>query len=153
MSLKGKKLLILAGVAIHCKVVEAAKALGVHTIVTDYLENLSDESTSIIRNIEKYLAKKQDTKLASEKLLPYMQKVMEFYGYVIKKLETGLSTDQRVVATKMEDEIDEIQKVLKKSAKKRLEEGGDVKSQLRYIDIVRRIENAGDSVYDLVRVL
>mgnify|MGYP003308237087 FL=1 len=53
----------------------------------------------------------------------------------------------------MEDEIDEIQKVLKKSAKKRLEEGGDVKSQLRYIDIVRRIENAGDSVYDLVRVL
>ena len=121
--------------------------------VTDYLENLSDESTSIIRNIEKYLAKKQDTKLASEKLLPYMQKVMEFYGYVIKKLETGLSTDQRVVATKMEDEIDEIQKVLKKSAKKRLEEGGDVKSQLRYIDIVRRIENAGDSVYDLVRVL
>ena len=121
--------------------------------VTDYLENLSDESTSIIRNIEKYLAKKQDTKLASEKLLPYMQKVMEFYGYVIRKLETGLSTDQRVVATKMEDEIDEIQKVLKKSAKKRLEEGGDVKSQLRYIDIVRRIENAGDSVYDLVRVL
>jgi phosphate:Na+ symporter len=121
--------------------------------VTDYLENLSDESTSIIRNIEKYLAKKQDTKLASEKLLPYMQKVMEFYGYVIKKLETGLSTDQRVVATKMEDEIDEIQKVLKKSAKKRLEEGDDVKSQLRYIDIVRRIENAGDSVYDLVRVL
>ena len=121
--------------------------------VTDYLENLSDESTSIIRNIEKYLAKKQDTKLASEKLLPYMQKVMEFYGYVIKKLKTGLSTEQRAVATKMEDEIDEIQKVLKKSAKKRLEEGGDVKSQLRYIDIVRRIENAGDSVYDLVRVL
>ena len=49
MSLKGKKLLILAGVAIHCKVVEAAKALGVHTIVTDYLENspaklIADES-------------------------------------------------------------------------------------------------------------
>ena len=121
--------------------------------ITDYLENLSDESTSIIRNIEKYLAKKQDAKLASEKLLPYMQKVMEFYGYVIKTLGTGLSVSQRVVATRMEDEIDEIQKVLKKSAKKRLEEGGDVKSQLRYIDIVRRIENAGDSVYDLVRVL
>ena len=121
--------------------------------VTDHLENLSDESTGIIYNIEKYLAKKQDVKPASEKLLSYMQKVMEFYGYVIKFLGTGLSVSQRVVATKMEDEIDEIQKVLKKSAKKRLEDGGDVKSQLRYIDIVRRIENAGDSVYDLVRVL
>lgn len=49
MSLKGKKLLILAGAAFHCKVVEAAKALGVYTIVTDYLENspaklIADES-------------------------------------------------------------------------------------------------------------
>ena len=34
---KGKKLLILGGASIHCKVVEAAKALGVYTIVTDYL--------------------------------------------------------------------------------------------------------------------
>lgn len=36
--LKGKKLLILAGAAVHCKVVEAAKELGVYTVVTDYLE-------------------------------------------------------------------------------------------------------------------
>lgn len=38
-SLKGKKLLVLAGAAVHCKVVEAARALGVYTIVTDYLQN------------------------------------------------------------------------------------------------------------------
>lgn len=38
INLKGKKLLILAGAAVHCKVVEAAKKLGVYTIVTDYLE-------------------------------------------------------------------------------------------------------------------
>lgn len=36
--LKGKKLLVLAGATVHCKVVEAAKKLGVYTIVTDYLE-------------------------------------------------------------------------------------------------------------------
>ncbi len=35
--LKGKKLLILAGIDVHIKVVEAAKRLGVYTIVTDYL--------------------------------------------------------------------------------------------------------------------
>ena len=33
----GKKLLILAGADVHTKVVKAAKALGVYTIVTDYL--------------------------------------------------------------------------------------------------------------------
>lgn len=48
-SLEGKKLLILAGAAVHCKVVEAAKELGVYTIVTDYLadspaKKIADES-------------------------------------------------------------------------------------------------------------
>ena len=37
--LQGKKLLVLGGAAIHCKVVEAARAMGVYTIVTDYLED------------------------------------------------------------------------------------------------------------------
>lgn len=36
--LKGKKLLILAGADVHVKLVKAAKALGVYTIVTDYLD-------------------------------------------------------------------------------------------------------------------
>ncbi len=36
-NLKGKKLLIVGGVAQHCKVVEAAKKLGVITYVVDYL--------------------------------------------------------------------------------------------------------------------
>lgn len=35
--LTGKKLLILAGASVHCKLVRAAKELGVYTIVTDYL--------------------------------------------------------------------------------------------------------------------
>ncbi len=36
--LKGKKLLILAGAGVHCRLVETAKAMGVYTIVTDYLK-------------------------------------------------------------------------------------------------------------------
>ena len=33
-----KKLLILAGARVHCKVVESAKEMGIYTIVTDYLK-------------------------------------------------------------------------------------------------------------------
>lgn len=45
----GKKLLILGGANLHCKLVRAAKEMGLYTIVTDYLENspakkLADES-------------------------------------------------------------------------------------------------------------
>lgn len=39
MMRKQKKLLILAGAGIHSKVVEAAKDMGIYTIVADYLEN------------------------------------------------------------------------------------------------------------------
>lgn len=35
--IRGKKLLILAGAPVHCKVVHSAREMGVHTIVTDYL--------------------------------------------------------------------------------------------------------------------
>ncbi len=47
--LKGKKLLILAGAGVHCKVVRAAKEMGIYTIVTDYLTDspaklIADES-------------------------------------------------------------------------------------------------------------
>lgn len=37
--LAGKKLLILAGAGVHCKVVRAAKELGIYTIVADYLSD------------------------------------------------------------------------------------------------------------------
>lgn len=43
----GKKLLILAGAGPHCKVVDAAKEMGVYTIVTDYLKD-SDSPAKII---------------------------------------------------------------------------------------------------------
>lgn len=44
-----KVLLVLAGAGVHCKVVEAAKEMGIYTIVTDYLVNspaklIADES-------------------------------------------------------------------------------------------------------------
>lgn len=37
MNYNGKKLLILAGAGPHCKVVEAAKEMGIYTVVADYL--------------------------------------------------------------------------------------------------------------------
>ena len=57
-NLKGKKLLILGGANQHLKFVEAAKELGIYTIVTDYLQNspckkICDESLMLnITDIE-----------------------------------------------------------------------------------------------------
>ena len=56
--IQGKRLLVLAGAEVHCKVVETAKKFGVYTIVTDYLKDspakkLADEKLDLdIFNIE-----------------------------------------------------------------------------------------------------
>ena len=52
MDYTGKRVLILGGSRVHCKIVEAAKRMGIYTIVADYLEQspakkLADESLLI----------------------------------------------------------------------------------------------------------
>lgn len=64
-NLRGKKLLILAGAEVHCKVVRKAKAMGIYTIVTDYLrfedspaKQISDEYWDIdIMDTDSIIAK------------------------------------------------------------------------------------------------
>lgn len=51
-NLEGKKILVLAGQDVHCKVIETAKEMGVYTVVADYLEDssakkIADESSMI----------------------------------------------------------------------------------------------------------
>lgn len=61
-SISGKKLLILAGASVHCKLVKAAKEMGVYSIVTDNVPNspakkIADKSYDInifdIKGLEK----------------------------------------------------------------------------------------------------
>ena len=124
--------------------------------ITDNLENVSDEITSIIYNIDKFVGKKNDKpeeKVGYDKLLPYMEKLLEFFTFAKKHISTGVSENEKQIAFSMEDEIDSIEKILKKDSRKRLENGQNVKSELKYMDIVRRIENAGDAIFSIIRIL
>lgn len=92
MGTKGKKLLILAGAAVHSKVVTAAKEMGVYTIVTDYLQDspaklIADEKwmlsiTDIDGIVEKCKAEQVDGVLnfcIDPAQIPY-QKITERLG-------------------------------------------------------------------------
>lgn len=64
-SLKGKKLLILAGNDVHMKLVTAARELGVYTIVTDYLP-VEQSPTKLIAD-EYWMLSTNDTSAVVEK--------------------------------------------------------------------------------------
>ena len=66
-----KKLLILAGARVHCKVVQSAKEMGIYTIVTDYLDisdspakQIADEAWSInIMDVDEIVEKCKEKKV------------------------------------------------------------------------------------------
>ena len=82
-----------------------------------------------------------------------MEKLLEFFTFAEKHISTGVSENEKQIAFSMEEEIDAIEKILKKDSRKRLENGQNVKSELKYMDIVRRIENAGDAIFSIIRIL
>jgi phosphate:Na+ symporter len=59
-----------------------------------------------------------------------------------------LTPEQFDFASELEQQIDDERKALKKLARSRLESGGDVRSELLYIDIIRQIEKIGDRCFD-----
>ena len=122
--------------------------------ITSGIEDLSDECASLVHSLQKYITKNGEKKTSSyEKLLPYMEQVREFFDYVSQHLSLGLTAEERKLSIEMEEKIDSTKKELKKLARHRIEDGKDVKSELHYIDIVRHVEKAGDSVFTIVNSL
>lgn len=82
-----------------------------------------------------------------------MNQVHDFFEYVSQHIVLGLTEGELEFSSNIEAEIDRTQKVLKKMSRKRIESGENVKTELQYIDIVRRIEKAGDCIYGIAKVL
>ncbi len=125
--------------------------------ITDSLENLSDECSSIMHTMEKFFsvydeAGKEVKPKRAKEISDYLEMVRLFYEQICIYLSTGISTEKRVQAEVIEQEIDDKKRELRRLSRKRIENGGDVKTELNYIDLVRKIEKAGDCVFGIVQV-
>lgn len=124
--------------------------------VTDALESLSDECCSLMHTLLKYMGMSDGSGSSSPRMREisgYLEKVRLFYEQVCQFVSLGISDNEKLMSRNSENEIDAVKKVLKRDSRRRIEEGGDVKKELRYMDVVRKIEKAGDCVYAVVRVI
>lgn len=123
--------------------------------VTQSIEDLSDECCSMIHTISKYVSEKNIMPGSGriKKLLAYFEEVRIFYEQACTFIALGISDDERNISSEIEDNIDRTKKELQKASRKRIEAGGDVKTELQYMDIVRKIERAGDCVYAIIQAL
>lgn len=123
--------------------------------VTDNLENLSDETCSLMHTVRKYVTDteyKTDSKRSHE-IMDYVESVRIFFEQICVYFTIGSSAEERLSGEAIEQKIDRTKKELKKASRKRLESGADVKEELNYMDMVRKIERAGDCVYSILQCL
>ena len=121
--------------------------------ITENMENLSDECCSMSHTLVKYVENKNSKENRKKELSYYIESVRIFFEQTSLSFTLGLNAEERKRGAKIEEQIDETKKELKKDSRKRLENGGDVKQELQFIDLVRKIERAGDCVYSIVQAL
>ncbi|MDR2842064.1 MAG: Na/Pi cotransporter family protein [Spirochaetaceae bacterium] len=118
-------------------------------IIAD-LEDMTDNCYSICILLERSVKKDQIFKSAEmEALDPYMLLVSDFLVFIGDHLGGKLTQEEIIYAKSMEDKIDLSRNKLRKLGRKRIEEGENVKTELLFIDLVRRIERLGDFCYSI----
>ena len=122
--------------------------------IVDELENMSDNCYTTIMLIQRSIEKKMKFQTSDmEKLLPYVELARQFLQFIHININKQLTKEKLDLARELEDGIDAFRKDLKKVARKRLESGADVKSELLYIDMVRQIEKIGDNCFNISEAL
>jgi len=122
--------------------------------VVQNLEDLSDECCSMVHTIYKLKVDEINMPENQNKdLMEYFDKVYIFYEQACTYIALGLSDEDKVLCSDIEDQIDKTKKALKKASRKRIENGSNVKAELNYMDLVRKIEKAGDCVFSVIQAI
>jgi len=123
-------------------------------IVAD-LEDMSDDCYGISLLLDTSVKKNHVIKSKEvTALIPYVAMVEGFLNFIKDiKLGSVVSKEQAEWARDLENQIDESRDRLRKLGRKRIEAGKDVKTELLFIDLVRRIEKLGDYCYSISEAL
>ena len=148
----------LSNYLIHCSQLPLSEKqknnVSIMIRVVDDLENMTDDCYSVAvllkRSIEKNMIFANED---MERLLPYMDLAHKFLEFIRKNINKHLSEEDLRIAQDLENQIDKSRSNLKKVARKRLESGADVKTELLYIDLVRSIEKLGDRAFSISEAL
>jgi len=121
--------------------------------VTQNLEELSDECLSMVHTICKFHSKTETKflKMHIQELNTYFEQVYFFFDHTCSCIALGIPAENKIHTSGVVKKINTTKKELKKSSRKRLEDGSDVKAELNYMDMLRKIEKAGECVFRIVQ--
>jgi phosphate:Na+ symporter len=122
-------------------------------IIAD-LENMTDDCYGLSLLLERSVKKNQIFKGKEMRALaPYASLVGEFLDFVQSRLGRRLMAEEAEQAAHIEDRINQARNRLRKYGRKRIEAGENIKTELLFIDFVRRLEHLGDYCYSISAAL
>ncbi|MDR0586571.1 MAG: Na/Pi cotransporter family protein [Treponema sp.] len=122
-------------------------------IIAD-LENMTDDCLGASLILENSV--KKDRVFGGKEmraLVPYTTLVGDFLAFVQNHLGKKLASGEAEQASLMEERINGAQKKLRKYGRKRIEAGKNVRTELLFIDFIRRLEQLGDNCYSISAAL
>lgn len=118
--------------------------------IVDDIENMTDDCYSVALLIKRSIEKEMTFEAKElERIGPYMDLVHSCLDFVKENINKPLSAEKLAQAEVIEDQIDTYRKQLKKIARKNLEKGSDVRTELLYLDLIRHIEKIGDHAFSI----
>jgi phosphate:Na+ symporter len=118
------------------------------------IEEMSDECYSISLLLEKSVRKNCVFKNEeTDDLVPYVNQVGEFLTLLQEQLGNRSRVELDVHTVELEANLNSSRKKLQKLSRKRIKAGEDIKTELIYIELVRRIEKLGDYCLDITGVI
>lgn len=136
--------------------INAQTAVNINSMVRTVheLESMGDSCYNLIlltqRKYDKRILFPQP---ALEELQPFNETVLEFIRFIHRHINRHLSSAEMAEALSLEERTDRYRNTLKKSARRRIQNGSDVKAELLYIDIVKHIEHIGDHALNIAEAL
>jgi phosphate:Na+ symporter len=118
------------------------------------IEEMSDECYSISCLLEKSVRKNcvfKDEEM--DDLVPYVNQVGEFLALLQEQLGNSPRVELAVQTLELETNINSSRKKLQRLSRKRIKAGEDIKTELLYIELVRRIEKLGDYCMDITGLI
>ena len=116
------------------------------------MESMADGCLNIANQIKKAVERNMEFPREDfDRLLPYFELARQFLYFIQKNIVNmqSLTADQFHYASELEQQIDDERRKLRHLARDRMEGGGDVRTELLYMDIVRQIEKFSDRCFDV----
>jgi phosphate:Na+ symporter len=122
--------------------------------IVNELENIGDSCMKLTYLLQRRYDKK--IKLhpkADEEIMEFSEIILEFMAFYKEQMNNQIEKRVLEIAYRLEDKVNFERNKLRKSATRRLQHGGDVTSELLFMDLLKHFEHIGDNSLNIAQAL